>query len=118
MLKPGGNLILTAPFCSITHQAPYFYHTGYSQFFYEYWCRELNLTILELEENGNYFEYLAQEVSRINTISGQFSNRKMNYIERRSISILLAYLEKCSKDDVGSKGLLCYGYHLLAEKHK
>jgi len=36
LLKPGGKLVFTAPFCSITHQAPFFFQTGFSRFFYEY----------------------------------------------------------------------------------
>ena len=29
--KPGGILLVTAPFCSLTHFAPYFYHTDYGR---------------------------------------------------------------------------------------
>ena len=35
LLKPNGILILTAPFCSLTHFAPYFYSTGFSSYYYE-----------------------------------------------------------------------------------
>lgn len=39
LLKPGGELILTAPFASMTHFAPHFYCAGFSQYFYEYHVR-------------------------------------------------------------------------------
>ena len=35
LLRPGGILIVTAPFCSMTHFSPYFYHTGFSENFYK-----------------------------------------------------------------------------------
>jgi len=35
LLKPGGLLILTAPFCSLTHLPPYHFYTGFNRYFYE-----------------------------------------------------------------------------------
>jgi SAM-dependent methyltransferase len=36
LLKPGGKLILTAPFASLVHFAPYFFGTGFSKYWYEH----------------------------------------------------------------------------------
>jgi len=35
IIKPKGRLIITAPFCSLTHFAPYYFSSGYSKYFYE-----------------------------------------------------------------------------------
>ena len=35
LIKPRGTLILTAPFCSLTHFAPYHFSTGFNRYFYE-----------------------------------------------------------------------------------
>ena len=35
ILKNGGKLIITAPFNSLTHYAPYHYSTGFSRYYYE-----------------------------------------------------------------------------------
>jgi len=35
LLKEGGVIILTAPFNSLTHYAPYHYSTGFSKYYYE-----------------------------------------------------------------------------------
>jgi SAM-dependent methyltransferase len=35
LLRQGGELIITAPFCSLTHFAPDYYANGFSQFWYE-----------------------------------------------------------------------------------
>ena len=36
LLRPGGVLILTAPFASLTHFAPYHFATGFSKYWYEH----------------------------------------------------------------------------------
>lgn len=33
LIKKGGNLIITAPFCSLTHFSPYHYSSGYNKNF-------------------------------------------------------------------------------------
>ena len=35
LLRPGGQLVVTAPFCSLTHFAPYHFCTGFNRYFYE-----------------------------------------------------------------------------------
>ncbi len=35
LVKPGGYLLITAPFASLTHFAPYHFASGLSRFFYE-----------------------------------------------------------------------------------
>ncbi|MCD4753855.1 MAG: class I SAM-dependent methyltransferase [Anaerolineaceae bacterium] len=116
LLKQGGKLILTAPFNSLTHQAPYFFHTGYSNYFYENWCEQFSLKIIELIQNGNYFEYLAQELRRVTFIGRKYAQMEMNYWQRKAIHVILGFLAACSKANQGSEEVLCFGYHLLAEK--
>ena len=35
ILKSGGKLILTAPFCSLTHYSPYHFYSGFNSYFYK-----------------------------------------------------------------------------------
>lgn len=116
LLRLGGKLILTAPFNSLTHQAPYFFQTGYSRFFYEHWCQDCGLQILELTQNGNYFEYLAQEIRRLPSVGKDYAGHPITYRQKMSINNLLSYLDACTKQNQGSEELLCFGYHLLAQK--
>jgi len=78
LLRPGGTLILTAPFCSLTHYAPYFYQTGYSRHFYEYWLQHPGFQIVDMQWNGNYFEYLAQELRRLPSVSAEYAARSLD----------------------------------------
>ena len=75
LLQNGGYLILTAPFCSLTHFAPYHFYSGFNRFFYERFLPEHGFLIKEIQANGNYFEYLAQEVRRIPWASEKYSGR-------------------------------------------
>lgn len=116
LLKPGGALILTAPLCSLTHYSPYFYYTGYSRNFYEYWLPKLGLEIQEMQWNGNYFEYLAQELRRLPKISEEYSRAPVGVLEKLATNVLLRALERMSRRGSGSEQLLAYGLHVLASK--
>ena len=116
LLKPSGKLIITAPFCSLTHFSPYHFSTGFNKYFYEKHLNEFGFQIIEIEENGNYFEYIAQENRRLESIAYKYSNTKMKKFVKKAVIQILKYLEECSKLDTGSKELLCFGYHVFAEK--
>ena len=116
LLKPGGLLIVTAPFCSLTHFAPYFYQTGYSRYFYEHWLGELGCAILDLDFNGNYFEYLAQEVRRYPGVAQQYAGRGPRWYEKIAARVTLRGLTRLSAADQGSRELLSYGLHVLSRK--
>lgn len=117
LLKPGGKLILTAPFASLTHFAPYFYQTGYSRYFYEYWLDQLGYRILEIEFNGSYFGWIAQELRRLPSIAEKYSQASFSQVEQTAVQILLRTLAGFAAHDNGSNQLLAYGLHVLAEKH-
>lgn len=116
LLKPNGNLILTAPFCSLTHMAPYHFYSGYNRYFYEKLLPEQNFTIVELIENGNYFEYLAQELRRTPQVSRDYSKMGFSPLDYIAQRWLLWKLERCSRKDQGSKELLNFGFHVHAVK--
>lgn len=116
LIKPGGYLILTAPFASLTHFAPYHFVTGFSRYYYETHLPANGFEIKEMQFNGNFFEYLAQETRRIKMAALKYSGRKLNVIGKIIIHLNLLLLQKLSGKDRGSSELLCYGIHVLAQK--
>ncbi len=116
LLKTNGILILTAPFNSLTHFAPYYYYSGFSQYFYYKHLNDIGFEIVEISENGNYFEYLAQEIRRLPYITEKYCNSKLNFFERQFIKLLLYLLYKLNKIEKNSSELLCFGYHIKALK--
>lgn len=120
LLRGEGILIITAPFCSLTHFAPYHYSTGFNRYFYEYHLPRFGLEVNEITANGNFFEYLGQELRRTLSVNVQYSSRKISILEKLvmkfAMKILLNRLQKFSGNDTNSKELLCYGYHVVAKK--
>lgn len=116
LLKPNGMLIITAPFCSLTHFAPYHFYTGFSRYFYEEELNKRNFEILEITPNGNYFEYIAQELNRLNSISNKYCGKELSNNVKSAIYEINAQLQELSNTDNGSSELLCFGLHVLAKK--
>jgi ubiquinone/menaquinone biosynthesis C-methylase UbiE len=118
LLKPGGYLLITAPFCSVTHFAPYHYYTGFSRYFYEYYLPRYGFEIIDFQTNGNFFEYVAQEVRRVPFMSAKYAGDRLWIWERLALRIVLRALERFTQKDRGSSDLLHFGCHVFAQKRK
>ncbi len=116
LLKTGGYLILTAPFCSLTHLAPYHFYSGFNSYFYERHLKDNGFAILEMERNGNYFEYLAQELLRLKEVTERYCTRRISIFSLGVLAWILFMLKRLSRTDRGSSELLCYGIHVFAQK--
>ena len=116
LLRPGGTLIITAPVSSLTHFAPHYYANGFSKFFYEKHLADHNFQITEITPNGNYFEYLAQEIRRISQISTRYANLAPTTEEKLAMRKVLTFLQQATNNDKGSSELLSFGFHVRATK--
>ncbi len=116
LLRPGGRLIVTAPFCSLTHFAPHHYGTGYNRYFYEKVLPELGLHVREARTYGAYFDYLAQEIRRVPDVAARYSKTRLSLPERVVLSRALGVLARLARLDGGSSELLTFGYLVEAEK--
>jgi len=117
LIRPNGHLILTAPFCSLTHFSPYHYCTGFNKHWYKIHLAAYGLKIIDITPNGNFFEYLSQEIDRIPSVSKRYSKDKPGLFERLCIFVMLRMLSRFSKKDNASSDLLCFGYHVFATKY-
>ncbi len=116
LLKPGGRLILTAPFVSNTHFSPYHFCTGFNRYFYEKHLGELGMSITTIDANGSYFESIAQETRRIPQMAAKYAGKKPGWLTMLSSKLLLRGLAKLQKQDTGSDEYLAFGLHVTAEK--
>jgi ubiquinone/menaquinone biosynthesis C-methylase UbiE len=116
LVKPGGYLLITAPFASLTHFAPYHFASGLSRYFYEKHLPDNGFEITDMQLNGNFFEYVAQENRRIKSVAVKYANKKLNFFQKIVIHLNLLMLQGLSKKDKGSSELLCYGIHVFARK--
>lgn len=115
LLKPGGKLIITAPFASLVHFAPYHYATGFSRYWYEYHLPKRNLSILELTSNGDWFALTKQEMLRLPRMARQYGDWcwPLSYLVA-GIGLVYFSLRKTPKkaDDVA-----CFGWFCVAIKY-
>jgi ubiquinone/menaquinone biosynthesis C-methylase UbiE len=119
VIKPGGTLIITAPFASLTHFAPYHFSPGYNKYYYEKHLPDNGFEIVSIVNNGNYFEFIAQELRRLESIEYKYcKNVKLKDKEKRSIVKILKNLESASKNDTNSDEILCFGFQIIAKKVK
>ncbi|MBQ9377902.1 MAG: class I SAM-dependent methyltransferase [Schwartzia sp.] len=115
LLSSNGILILTAPFCSLTHFAPYHYFTGFNRYWYENVLRD-DFEDITIIPNGNYFSYMAQELYRVDSMGKRYSQKGLGLIGRIAKKVLLHILQSMSLSDTGSSEVLCFGYHVTARK--
>jgi ubiquinone/menaquinone biosynthesis C-methylase UbiE len=116
LVRTGGHLVLTAPFCSLTHFAPFHFATGLSRYFYRHHLPQLGWEILQIDENGNFFEFVAQELRRVRGTAGRYAATELSAEESAALHSTLLLMERLSAADKGSNELLCFGLHVLARK--
>jgi SAM-dependent methyltransferase len=115
LLKPGGKLILTAPFASLVHFAPYHYATGFSRYWYEYHLPPRNFEIQELTPNGDWFSYAKQEMLRLPGMARRYGDWcwPLAYLVA---GVGLIYFSLRGKPRVGAEDMACFGWHCVAIK--
>lgn len=121
LTKPGGQVIITAPFNSLTHFAPYHYCTGFSQYFYRVHFERLGFEIVELTANGGYFDVMDQELGRLTRVRKQF---KAGIREPLTVIIMLLarfnarLIAGLDGDRMAraSSELQTFGWHVIARK--
>lgn len=116
LLKPGGYLIITSPFCSVTHFAPYHYSTGFSRYWYEMHLPAHGFTSLEITPNGNFVEFLAQEIYRLPSVARRYTSRRPGPIGMLAMYSVLRVLKRLSRADRGSAELLYFGNHVFTRR--
>jgi len=115
LLKPDGILILTAPFCSLTHFAPFHFYSGFNSYFYKEHLGN-NFNIQEITPSGNYFEYIAQELHRMKLVTNTYTTTRLRFYERLLIRIIPLILKRLARHDNNSSSLLNFGFLIVAKK--
>ena len=113
LLKPGGVLILTAPFTSNVHMAPYHYCTGFSKYWYEHHLSLRGFALEELTPNGDWYALLRQEITRL----GGLERQRGSWLWPVGYAYaMLGLLYFKLRPDVRAPDLACFGWHCVAVK--
>ncbi len=115
LLKPGGILILTAPFASFVHFAPYHYSTGFSRYWYEHHLPDKGFGIQELTANGDWFSYARQEMIRLPSMARRYGDWCWPLAYVVTALGLLYFWLRFRKDPV-AEDVGCFGWHCVAVK--
>ena len=65
LIKQDGYLVITVPLASHIHQAPYYFSSGLSPYWFEYWSKLLGFETLSLQIQGDYVDRMRQDVSTL-----------------------------------------------------
>lgn len=116
LLKPGGTLVLTAPFCSLTHFAPYHFASGLSRYWYERHLADAGCQITQITPNGGWMDFIAQELWRLPWIGRTYSSRVLGWVALVLALPLMGVLRLMASGDRGSSELLTFGWQVVAKK--
>lgn len=119
LLAPGGEIIVTAPFASMTHFAPYHYATGFSSYFYKYHFDRLQCDIIECAPNGGFFEFGVQQLDMLDSVCPKYLGHQFGALSRRLIKVVKKVLAHAANEDGPresrkSAELLTFGWHVRA----
>ncbi len=86
LLIPGGRLIVSVPMISLMHQAPYWFQSGLSPFWFEHWAAKSDLSVEHLSVYGDYVDLMSQEVDRLLAFRPRIKG--LNRIGSRAVRLL------------------------------
>jgi SAM-dependent methyltransferase len=113
LLKPNGKLILTAPFASLVHFAPYHYCSGFSRYWYEYHLPRRGFRVDQLVPNGDWFALCEQELRRLGAMARQRNDWSWPFAYvLGALGFLYFKMRKGKRAD----DLACFGWHCVAVK--
>lgn len=115
LLKPGGTLIITAPFMSLVHMAPYHFCSGFSRYWYEHHLGLRGFTVKELTPNGDWYSYLHQELRRLGGLERTKNNVAwpIGYLVG---ALGVAYLSL--RPQLKAADVACFGWLCVATKNQ
>lgn len=113
LLKPGGRLILTAPFGSNVHMAPYHYCSGFSRYWFEHHLTQRLFRIESLVANGDWYALLRQEITRLGGLERARGNWAWPFGYAYAVLGLMYFKVRSSKS---AEDLSCFGWQCVAVK--
>jgi ubiquinone/menaquinone biosynthesis C-methylase UbiE len=113
LLRVGGVAILTAPFASLVHQAPYHFCSGFSKYWYIHHLEQRGFEIVELKANGDWYDCLEQELARL----GGLERARGNWSWPLAYAYyLLGRMYFRLRAPVRAEDISCFGWHCVAKK--
>jgi SAM-dependent methyltransferase len=116
IVKPGGEMIITAPFASLTHFAPYHFSSGLSRYWYTHHLSRLGFDVIQIQPNGGWFDFIAQEIWRLPWVGKTYSSWLIGWVALLSSIPLMFLIWMMRKYDNRSSEMLTFGWQIVAKK--
>ncbi|MFN7696865.1 MAG: class I SAM-dependent methyltransferase [Deltaproteobacteria bacterium] len=112
IVRPGGRLIVTAPFASHTHIAPYSYATGFSRYWYEHHRTQKGFRVDELSTTGDWYGVLRQELTRLPSMSCS----RVARLALETVAAIGVRVQRRLSRDAGAADLACFRPHCVTTR--
>lgn len=100
-VRTGGHILISVPFNSRMHQAPFWFASGLSEFFFRHYQKEFNYECIEIVQVGDFVDYIVQET----TLCFSWLNRTQRFPIKFLHLIRNTFRRKLSNDLLSSGGL-------------
>jgi SAM-dependent methyltransferase len=114
LLKKGGIFIITAPFTSMTHFAPYHFCTGFNRYFYE--KHLAGYEIEELAPQGSLSTSLIQQAMLFPRLICQYGGIVLAVLSVPFVIPVIVFARLAAVFEGKSNELLCFAYFVRARK--
>jgi SAM-dependent methyltransferase len=127
ILRPGGQLLLTAPLGSFLHQEPFHYYGGYTPYWYRKFLPEAALDVEAIERNQGFFSFFAQEGQRFHALIDprRAQVAPVTRVSLAALWIVMLPLLRCVLPPLGAmldrlelEHAATVGYHVVAVKRR
>jgi len=108
--------MITAPFSSLPHMTPYYYYSGFYKQWYIDIAKENGMEVIEIVNNGNSFDFVAQELNRLPNYLDNIFLKIFLKIYFRILTIPM--LNFLSKKNIRGMDSLPFGYQVVMKKIK
>ena len=98
--------------------APEHIYSGFNRYFYLSIMPEYGYENIRCEPNGDYFQYMEQELRRIGFISKKYGFGGASFIFKLLILPAIALYRLLSLTSSDTSDPLCFGYNVVATKTK
>lgn len=114
VLRPGGTIIITAPFRSYTHFSPHHYCDGFNRYFFN--THFSDFETVELRANGSFFDSFAEQIWLLRPISRRYSNGWIGFVTFLIMLTFIPLLKVLKNLDKGSSEFSNYGHFFIGRK--
>jgi SAM-dependent methyltransferase len=118
LVRPGGRILLTAPFSSMAHFTPYFFCTGFSVYFWKHHLERLGFENLVMTPLGNAHDVVLERMRRSQQFAAEQGAKPLRRVHFFAFAVVRNLLEQWALDDKGSESYASQGWMVRADKKK